>query len=160
LKSPLSNHRFLLTSQRGFTFFELIVVMILLVFAGSLVYVSVGRSMNRNQGKMFTREMAAMIKKARISAISQGLPVMFHVSSSERHCWIHGDDHVLDIPEDILIEGEGIQYIDNDIHAIYFYPDGSSSGGTLSVLSNGQVLYMVRVDMLTGILTPLTGHES
>jgi len=119
--------------------------MILLVFAGSLVYVSVGRSMNRNQGKMFTKEMATMIKKARISAISQGLPVMFHISSADRHCWIHGDDRVLDIPEDILIEGEGIQYIDND---------------TLSVLSNGQMLYMVRVDMLTGILTPLTGHES
>ena len=52
-------------SEKGFTLAEILVVIILLALAGSLVFVSVGKSMAGRQNKAFARDMVFLCKKAR-----------------------------------------------------------------------------------------------
>lgn len=136
----------------GFTLVETLVVIILLAMAASLVFVSVGSSMANRQNKAFAREMVSLCKKARRMAVDDGIPTALNISSTQRRCWVNDSKKHLEIPEQMLIEGEGVEQSNEDVYAIHFYPDGSSDGGMLTLSVSGQKIYAFRVDMLTGLL--------
>jgi len=131
------------------------VVMILVAMASSLIYVSVGKSKADREGKDFSREMVSLCKKARRMAVSQGEPKAVRISSIQRRCWIDDSKKSLRIPEQMLIEGEGVTRLREDIYAIFFYPDGSSSGGELTFSMSGHVIYAFRIDLLAGLIIPI-----
>jgi general secretion pathway protein H len=141
-------------NSRGFTLIEILVVMILIAVSGSLVYLSVGRSAEQKQGKLFAQEMISLVKKARRTSLALSRPVAFHISSADRICWIEGGSATLKIPEKVLIQAAGIAHVDADVYGVYFYPDGSSSGGEITLSANGQPFFVFRVDILTGLVTP------
>ena len=141
-------------NSRGFTLIEILVVMILIAVSGSLVYLSVGRSAEQKQGKLFAQEMISLVKKARRMSMASSRPVAFHISSADRLCWVEGGGASLEIPEKVLIQAQGIAQIDADVYGVYFYPDGSSSGGEITLSASGQPFFVFRVDILTGLVTP------
>ncbi len=141
------------SSKKGFTLAEILVVIILLAMAGSLVFVSVGKSMAGKQNKAFAREMVSLCKKARRMAVDAGVPTALNISSTQRRCWLDNSTKSLEIPSQMLIEGEGISQLNEEVYTIRFYPDGSSDGGELTLSVSGQTVYAFRVDMLTGILS-------
>jgi general secretion pathway protein H len=138
---------------RGFTLIEILVVMVLIAVSGSLVYLSVGRSAEQKQGRMFAQEMIALVKKARGTSLASSRPVAFYISSADRICWVEGGAASLKIPEKVLIQAQGIAHVEADVYGVYFYPDGSSSGGELILSANGEPFSVLRVDMLTGLVT-------
>ncbi len=140
-------------NSRGFTLIEILVVMVLIAVSGSLVYLSVGRSAGQKQGKMFAQEMIGLVKKARGTSLASSRPVAFYISSSDRICWVEGGGASLKIPEKVLVQAQGIAHIDADVYGVYFYPDGSSSGGELTLSANGEIFAVLRVDMLTGLVS-------
>ncbi|MGD9971441.1 MAG: Tfp pilus assembly protein FimT/FimU [Desulfatirhabdiaceae bacterium] len=146
-------------TDRGFTFIELIVVMILLAFAGSLVYVSVGRSIGGNQAKMFARELTVMMKTARRLAVEQGAPATLVISAQERTCHIDGEKRTLKIPEQIQVDAEAIQLRDDGGIELAFYADGSTNGGILSILVDNTPRYRIGVDVLTGTIQVKSGDD-
>lgn len=154
------NGKFPPMTDRGFTFIELIVVMILLAFAGSLVYVSVGRSIGGNQAKMFARELTVMMKTARRLAVEQGAPSRLIVSSQDRTCFIDGEKQSLKIPEQIQLDAEAIQQRDDGGIEIVFYADGSTNGGILSILVDNMPRYRIGVDILTGTIQVKSGDDA
>jgi general secretion pathway protein H len=141
-------------NARGFTLIEILVVMLLIAVSGSLVYLSVGRSAGQKQGKLFAQEMVGLVKKARRASLASSRPIAFYISSADRMCWVEGSQAGLDIPEKILVQAAGIAHVEADVYGVYFYPDGSSSGGELTLVTNGQPFYVFRVDVLTGLVTP------
>ncbi len=143
------------SSKHGFTLVEILVVMILLAVTGSLVFVSVGKSMAKKQNKAFAQEMISLCKKARRMAVDNGVPTALNISSEKRCCWVNDSTKSLEIPEQMLIEGEGITQLNEDTYTIHFYPDGSSGGGELTLTVSGQPVYAFRVDILTGMITSI-----
>ena len=141
-------------NSRGFTLIEILVVMVLIAVSGSLVYLSVGRSAEQKQGKLFAQEMVGLVKKARRMSLAFSRPVAFYISSADRLCWVEGGAAGLKIPEKVLIQAAGIAHVDADVYGVFFYPDGSSSGGELTLSANGQPFFVFRVDILTGLVTP------
>ncbi len=141
-------------NSRGFTLIEILVVMVLIAVSGSMVYLSVGRSAEQKQGKLFAQEMIGMVKKARRTSLASSRPVAFYISSTDRRCWVEGSQASLKIPEKVLIQAAGISHLDADVYGVFFYPDGSSSGGELTLSANGQPFFVFRVDILTGLITP------
>jgi len=137
----------------GFTLVEILVVMIILAMAGSLVFVSAGKSITGKQNKTFALEMISLCKKARRMAVDSGVPAALYISASKRCCWINGGKKRLEIPEAMHITGEGITQLNEDEYTICFYPDGSSDGGELNLSIPGQSVYAFRIDMLTGMIT-------
>ena len=140
-------------SRKGFTLIEILVALTLLAMAGTLVSVNVGKSAANKKPRAFARQMVSLCKNARRLAVDNGVPMALYISSGKRHCWISGKTPSLEFPEQMLVEGEGVCQLNSDIHAVHFYPDGSSSGGELTLSISGQAVYAFRVDMLTGLLT-------
>jgi general secretion pathway protein H len=140
------------SSKTGFTLVEILVVMVLLALAGSLVFVSTGKTVAGNRNRAFTREMISLCKTARRMAVDDGVPTAFNISSGQRRCWVGDGTKSIEIPEEMLIEGEGITQLNEDVYSIGFYPDGSSGGGALTLSVSGQTVYAFRIDMLTGML--------
>ena len=146
-------------SKKGFTLIEILVALTLLAMAGTLVSVNVGKSAANKKPRAFAQQMISLCKKARRVAVDHGEPTALYISSGKRSCWISGKATSLEFPEQMLVEGEGVCQLGSDIHAIHFYPDGSSSGGELTLSISGQPVYAFRVDMLTGLLTRI-GEEA
>ncbi len=140
-------------NSKGFTFVEILVVIIILALASSLVFVNVGKSISKKNTKAFAQQMISLCKKARRMALYEGVPVAFNISSGQRCCWIKDRANAIEFPEKMSIEGEGIAQLDEDIHTIRFYPDGSSDGGELTLSMPTAQVYTFRVDRLTGLLT-------
>ena len=140
-------------NARGFTFIEIVVVMVLVAVSGSLVYMSVGRSAEQKQGKIFAQEMMSQVRKARRTSLSTSRPVAFLISSPDRFCWVEGGGGGLEIPERVMIQEQGIAQLDGGVFGIYFYPDGSSSGGEITLVADGEAFFVFRVDILTGLVT-------
>jgi general secretion pathway protein H len=140
-------------AKKGFSLIEILVVMLLLAMASSLIFFNVGKSMGNKQAKAFAQEMVSLCKKARRMAIDNGVPTALHISSTQRRCWVSGATKSLEVPEQMLIEGEGVNQLNEDVYAVRFYPDGSSGGGELTLSISGRTIYAFRVDALTGLLT-------
>jgi general secretion pathway protein H len=146
------------SNSKGFTLLEIIVVMILVAVASSLVFVSVGKSIGKKKDKAFAEDMVSLCKEARFRAIDKGVPAAILISSGERRCWIGGTEKSLEIPEEMLIEGEGVALFQEGVYAVHFYPDGSSSGGELTLSVFGRLVYAFKIDRLTGLISRVEGH--
>ena len=145
-------------NKKGFTLLEMLVVLILAAMVGTLVFVRVGKSMTSRQTKVFTQELISLCKEARRMAMEKGEPTSVDISSEQRRCSFSGSKKVLAIPAEMAIEGTGIGRLEEDVYAIYFYPDGSSGGGELILSIPGQKIYSFRIDMLTGLLSRTGEH--
>jgi len=146
------------SSNSGFTLVEILVVLVILSMAGALIFVNVGKSMANKQGKAFGREMISLCKKARRKAVDNGMISGLYISSAERRCWVSGEKRSLEYPGQMLVEGEGVQQLNEDLYVVRFYPDGSSSGGDLTLSIGGKTICAFRVDMLTGLVTRTEEH--
>ena len=141
--------------DKGYTLVEVLVVMILLATIGSLVFVNVGRSVGKKKTKAFTQQTIALCKKARRMAMDDGVPTSVYISSNQRCCWINDRSKAIQFPEQMLIEGQGVTRLNEDLNAIRFYPDGSSPGGELIFSVSAQPIYAFRVDRFTGLVTKI-----
>jgi general secretion pathway protein H len=141
------------SNSDGFTLLELIVVLVIIAICGSLVFVNVGKSIATRKNKDFAYEMISFCRTARRLSIDRGMPVAFYISSDERRCWIDNTGAQIAVPEEMLIEGEGVSAFDNGVYGISFYPDGSASGGQLTLSVGGNIVCTVKVDLITGTIT-------
>ena len=146
-------------NSKGFTLLEIFVVMLLIAMAGSLVAINVGKTSGYKKNRLFAKQMISLCKKARRLAVNQAEPRAVHISADRRRCWIEGRETFLGIPEDMLIEGEGIRRLSEDEYAILFYPDGSTSGGELTLSVSGAVMGRFRIDVLTGMIAPVGDED-
>ena len=142
----------------GYTLLELMVVMILITLAGSMVFVNLGNSMGKRKNKAFAEQLYGLLSAARQTAVLQRQPVAVKISASESLCWMDpGQGRApLKVPEQIQIDGADVARVDEDVHALYFYPDGSASGGILYLSTDGVVLTGLRVDRLLGVISKVT----
>ncbi len=163
-------------NSNGFTLIEIMVVIILVAIAGSLVLMNVGKSGRMKESRVFAENLMGLCRRARVLSMTGALPVCVMIAPEERVCWTGGDkddvtqldpssrdnsasreelpvkDNLLNIPEDILLEGEGIMINESGISFICFYPDGSSNGGILTVSVEDEFYFSFQVDMLTGVI--------
>ena len=96
------------------------------------------------------RELAAGLNLARSEAIMRGRDVALHVDLVERSFGLEDQDYHVALPPYTVLEvttatSETVGRGGN----IRFYPNGSSTGGSVSVAANG-TRFVVAVDWLTG----------
>jgi len=136
--------------EAGFTLIEVIVVLAVLAFAMALI---VGYKPPWSSGlglRGTAAELASSLRLARSEAILQNRPVLFELDLSGRRFRI-GNGTVRQLPRQLSIElltvsGERRDFATGDIR---FNPDGSSTGGRIS-LADGRQKMAVGVDWLSG----------
>ena len=137
--------------DRGFTLLELLVVLAVL----SLVLaIGVPRLINALPGvdtRRAASDLAATLKDTRFLAIRRNLETAVVLDPTGRRYAVAGDREVHSLPAGLQVSMTVAGEVQDGSGAgrISFYPDGSSSGGRISLRQGGQT-YQVDVDWLTG----------
>ncbi|RKX60590.1 MAG: hypothetical protein DRP28_01000 [Thermodesulfobacteriota bacterium] len=143
---PLNGHR-----SRGFTLIELLVVLVLIGIFSSLVFVAVAGGILRSEERRFVQSFTQTLVRARSAGLGRGEAVRFLIDGESRTFCVEGLKWQ-DIPESIKVEGKGVGEVEPGIHAVTFYPDGSSSGGEIDLKWEGGRMDRIVIDRFLGLV--------
>jgi general secretion pathway protein H len=124
----------------GFTLIETIVVLVILGMALAIVVGFLPRRNTTVELAAATARVAGALRLARSQAMAESRPVRFVVTP---------DGHGVRLENTAVTLGPSVAVIMTGPRLIIFAPDGSASGGSLSVLIGGRQ-QLINVDWLTG----------
>lgn len=138
-------------SAKGFTLIELLVVMVLMGVILAVVPMALFNVLPGAELKGAARDIAAGLRQARSLAVLGNRDVDFVVDIAARDYAILGKGESRALPERLEIQLETAQsdLSDDDVGVISFFPDGSSTGGRVTLGWEGRE-YHIMVDWLTG----------
>jgi len=142
----------LVTSRNtGFNLREVLVALALLAMIYALVPPMINVGGSTAELKAGARQVAAGLRKARSQAITTRGEATLTVDVDGRRFWLSGEDKPRGLPRqaDINVFTAQGEVADPSTAAIRFYPDGSSTGGRVT-LAMGERKFHVDVDWLTG----------
>ncbi len=136
--------------QAGFTLLELLVVMVLM----GLMYALVPPMFSSGGGaelRAAARQLAAGLRKTRNQAIASRQEAVLTVDVAARQFRVAGDTRQFTLPREAQVKvlTAKSEAVDDKVATIRFYPDGSSTGGGITLV-NGGSQFRVDVDWLTG----------
>ncbi len=146
-------------SAAGFSLLEILVVLTLMGLMLGLVGASLMRSGASAEIRAQSREIAAGLRYARTRAMVQKQPQTFEVNANERF-WRAADRPARALPEemDITLLTARSEITGENAGQIRFFPDGSSTGGRVTV-SAGDLHRYIGVAWLTGKITLAADDE-
>ncbi len=138
-------------SAKGFTLIELLVVMVLMGVVLAVVPMALFNVLPGAELKGAARDIAAGLRQARSLAVLGNRDVDFVVDIAARDYAILGKGESRALPErlEIQLETAQTELSDENVGVISFFPDGSSTGGRVTLGWQGRE-YHVMVDWLTG----------
>ena len=135
--------------MRGFTLIELLVVMMILALVATTVPAMLSRGVG-SQLQSSVRELATGLRWARSEAVSERHSVALWVDTADKSYLVETRRRRYRLPEEAsVLVNTTEREVRGDLAAIRFYPDGSSSGGSIELGAEG-VVFQVTVDWLTG----------
>ncbi len=135
----------------GFTLLELLVVLVLMALMTGLAIPLISAGTPGAQIKAASRELLVGLRQAREQAIVSRQPAAMSVNVDERRFQITGQTRAFQLPGKLQIGLFVADAEDNGkLGSFIFYPDGSSTGGRITVSLDGQT-NRIDVDWLTGV---------
>jgi len=137
--------------ESGITLLEMIVV--LAIISISLIIVAPNfKTSNRNATSQHkVKEIITLISDTRNQAIRKNKESVFFIDIENKQYWSSSAVLKKNIPTyfEIKILAADKEYLDEVTGGIRFYPDGSSTGGTISLKGNNEI-QQINIDWLTG----------
>ena len=127
--------------HRGFTLIEALVVLAIVGFTAAIAYPQLDRSLSGFQARKARGELVAGVLDARSTAIRMDRPVALTVDRGGTSFSVNGaGSRTL----------SGLARIDGRPGPLWFYPDGSASGGQLTLVTVlGTTTFVVSRDLGT-----------
>jgi general secretion pathway protein H len=167
IASPMKR---LFSDIRGFTLFELMVVMILIGLMAAFVFPRIGGNSDRLRLRTAAKSVAAMLRYARDQAVTRGNSYALVYEPVQRRFWVAASDtiakddadqpipdtidskNVYDLPDGITTDPQ--VGVENEVGEGYplvaFFPLGNSSGGTLTLVNAKGMEAAIQIDLFTG----------
>ena len=146
--------------HRGFTLLELLVVFALIGLVLAIVPVAYQKLHESVTYKGLVRGLIEQNAAARLQAMSTGTSAALELDFESRRFAVPPDSRGGDWPKGYRIEAvvASEEVSDEGIARIRYYPDGSSTGGSIRVVRPNGEGVRLRIDWLTGRITqePLT----
>jgi general secretion pathway protein H len=142
--------------QRGFTLLEILVVMAIMGLVYALVPALISTSGSTTELRAAARQLAAGLRKARNQAVISRKEASLTVDVDQHRFQVTGDTRSYALPKaaGLSVYTAQSEVVEGKVASIRFYPDGSSTGGAISI-ANGATKFRVDVDWLTGGVTIL-----
>jgi general secretion pathway protein H len=140
-----------LARQRGFTLLELMVVLVIGALMYSLVLGIPFRGASVHDLKVAARSLASGLRQAQSTAMATRRDAVLMIDMETRQYTLAGEQAPRALPDGIEMKLYTAQSeVSSDTKGgIRFYPDGSSTGGRVTVKA-GERQFLVDVDWLTG----------
>lgn len=137
--------------QRGFSLLELLLVLVIAAAGYAIVVRMTAGGVSGAELKSAARAVAAGLRDARGTAIATQEPVALNLDLERRTFEVTGGRRARSLPErlELKLYTAQSEIVDSRRGAIRFYPDGTSTGGRITVAS-GERRFLVDVDWLTG----------
>ena len=139
-----------LKKQYGFTFVELLFVMVIVAFALALVGTSISQSISGAEMRTAARKVTSALCYTRTKAILSKSEQVF-LLDTETLQYTAADRETVTLPEGMSVELNTArsELTSETAGGIRFFPDGGSTGGNVRLEANGRI-YRVNVNWLTG----------
>lgn len=138
-------------AQRGFTLLELLLVLVIAAAGYALVVRLASGGVSGAQLKSAARAVAAGLRDARGTAIATQESAALTLDLEHRSFEVSGGRRARSLPDqlDLKLYTAQSEIVDDKRGSIRFFPDGSSTGGRVT-LASGERSFLVDVDWLTG----------
>ena len=138
------------STTAGFTLLELLAVLLILALVAAFVVPSLGGGAGIEL-KSAARSLAAGLRQTRNQALNDNRSATLALDVAKREFRLPGEQRARKLPEriDIVLFSARSERLSAARGAIRFFPDGSSTGGRIT-LSSDTLRYLVDVDWLTG----------
>jgi general secretion pathway protein H len=148
---PVPGMRAWATRQAGFTILEILVVLVIAGIAYTLILGTPFGRASAGDLKAAARTLASGLRTAQSTAMVTRRDALLTVDLESREFTVAGDANVHKLSEkiDLKLFTAQSEVASERRGSIRFYPDGSSTGGRITV-SSGERQYLVDVDWLTG----------
>jgi general secretion pathway protein H len=144
-----------MNTSRAFTLFELLVVLAIVSLMIALVPPMLAGLGPGAESRGAARQLAAGLRLARNTAITRQRETRLIVDLEQRHFQVSGQQRKVSLPAQVVIKLYTAQaeLLDGTTGSIRFFPDGSATGGHITLGDDARVAYQVNVDWLTGRIT-------
>jgi general secretion pathway protein H len=147
MRSPL--HR---QSQRGFTLIELIATITLMALVLTTAPAAYEKIRDAMSFRAAIADSTSALKRARVAAVLRGHPVELAVLLDQHQLQTPGEKTIALDPH-IKIDMHGVTSLHNpDLPVFRFYPDGSATGGSLTLTTPTGRAQRIEIDWFTGQL--------
>lgn len=139
--------------QRGFTLLEILVALVIGVLLIALVPPLLSGLGGATEVRSAVRQLAAGLRGARNEAVTRQQEATLTLDLAQHRFAVSGDPREIALPEGIALKLDTAQseLLDRTTGSIRFFPDGSSTGGAITV-SGSKLAFRVNVDWLTGAI--------
>lgn len=140
-------------SLHGFTLLEMLAVILLIGIAAAAVAISVSHGLASARINAAAGELAAALRATRTQAIVHGEQRVFEVDTRS-DVYRAADRRDVHLPKglDLSVTSATSDQSGGDVARIRFFPDGSSTGGRIT-LRSGRREWHVNVSWLTGAIS-------
>jgi prepilin-type N-terminal cleavage/methylation domain-containing protein len=133
-------------ARRGFSLFEMLVALIILAIMAGMAGPALGRLLDGLKFRQQTRHYSAILRYARLLAVSHGETVRLRLDKEIEECVFELSGPV-EVRKDCELQDQDILVMDPG--DLYFFPEGYATPGTLT-FTKGQRVARLRLDLLTG----------
>ncbi len=139
--------------QLGFTLLEVLVALVIGVLLVSITPPLLSGMSGATELRGAVRQLAAGLRNARNEAVTRQQEAVLLLDLAGRRFAVSGDSRTVALPSSVALHLYTAQseLLDRDQGGIRFFPDGSSTGGAITV-SGPKLAYRVNVDWLTGAI--------
>lgn len=137
--------------SRGFSLFELVLVLLLLGVSMAIVLPNVRQGLQDREVRNSALGLAAAARDLRSKALSGGVVQQLVVNLPE-NSYLAARAAEVRLPPDVsFVAVGGGETVNRDLKRFYFFPNGSTLGGEIVLAdSAGSASYLVRLEALTG----------
>ncbi len=145
----------------GFSFLELLLVVLIMAVTVGLAMPMVSQRLNRGDLQQTAGRLRSALSLMRIYAVQRAQQQVFVVAPRSNTYWHQGSDRVVEVaPRDGLLSASGRWLGEEEEVEFRFYPDGTNSGGEIRIEQNrdgqdtgSEVVFIVTLDPLLGTVS-------
>ena len=137
--------------QQGFTLVEMIVVLVIIVLGTAIVSFNFSSGNDRTEIKAAARDVVSTLRYARGQSLITHREITVDFDLTGNSYTVSGQDRMYTIPETIaltIVTAES-EMTGQDQASIRFYPDGSATGGRIT-LERSTAKWQIDINWLTG----------
>lgn len=143
--------------SRGFTFLELMLVLLIISIAMALVVPTLGSRLQSGDIRRTAVQLRAAMELMRVRAVQQGSEVVLVVAPRTNSYWHEPGGATVEVPpENGVLSARGRWTREEGEVEFYFYPDGTNSGGEVRIEKRqgmAVTAYVLSIDPLLGTAT-------